>query len=197
MTPTEAELVLGLSRPYDRDAVSRAYRQLSKIAHPDRPEGSEAAFRRIAEARDILFRSLSSPPRSPSRPEAPPPPRRRDDVHDGAWRARQHRPYGTMDARSPGIGTGERLEVHLVILDRGEPLIDSPSWGARFSVVGDSVLAILVPPDPIHGCTPMECTLVFCVPGDDEKIGLRGPVTSVRRDREERIVAILADLLPR
>jgi len=46
--------VLGLTRDFSPEELKRAFRQQSLKMHPDKPGGSEAAFRRVAGANDIL-----------------------------------------------------------------------------------------------------------------------------------------------
>ncbi len=58
-TPIEEhEQVLGITPPYDRNVMLKAFRAAAMKAHPDRG-GSEAAMRRVIEARDALGMSLA------------------------------------------------------------------------------------------------------------------------------------------
>jgi len=47
--------VLGVDSGADRDAVEKAYRERVKETHPDKPDGDEAAFRRVQKAREAML----------------------------------------------------------------------------------------------------------------------------------------------
>jgi hypothetical protein len=47
--------VLGVARDADRDAVEDAYRERVQETHPDKPDGDEAAFRRVQEAKEAML----------------------------------------------------------------------------------------------------------------------------------------------
>lgn len=59
MNVEQAREALGLSRDDvdNAERVREAYRKAARTAHPDHPEGSDRAFRRVTLARDTLVRS--------------------------------------------------------------------------------------------------------------------------------------------
>ena len=51
---TDAYRVLGVEPDADWTHIRRAYRERAKRSHPDNPDGSEAAFKRVTEAYERL-----------------------------------------------------------------------------------------------------------------------------------------------
>ncbi|MFE7203786.1 DnaJ domain-containing protein [Pseudonocardia alni] len=55
VTVERASALLGLAPGAGPDAVRAAFRRRAQEVHPDRPNGSAAAFREVAAARDVLL----------------------------------------------------------------------------------------------------------------------------------------------
>jgi len=205
----EAERILGLLRPYDAGAVSRAFRTAAKRLHPDRG-GEEEEFKRAGEAKELLLRHLQELEKArvqaSSAASSHPPPGR---PAPGGWpwpptgtgsRTRA-RPVEDLGDDPFGLGevVGEKLSVlHLEIDGRTHPYPRGfRGWVTAGGRDRSHLVVTLEPPSPIRVVGAVEIVVVF----DGDEVGdalfLGGKVVGRSLDADNMVTRFRVDAFGR
>lgn len=157
----EAERILRISAPYTKEDIAKAFRLRSKDTHPDRPGGSERAFKQIGEAKELLLEALRDRQVNVSDDD--------DEPLDGEADL-----YG-FDEPDP---VGRKLSVlHMEIDGRVHPGSTLfRSWVTMCGKRRDRMAFAFQPPSPIRVVERAEFVVVFDGDGVSDALHLSGPV---------------------
>ena len=179
MNVKEAERLLRVSAPYTKEGVAKAFRLRSKEAHPDRPGGSEKAFKRIGEAKELLLEFLRKQET-----------RLQDEDDDGPLEGESDL-YG-FDEPDP---VGRKMSVlHIEIDGRTHPASTLfRSWITMCGKRKDRMAFAFQPPSPVRVAERAEFVVVFDGDSVGDALHLSGPVIERSYGDDNLIILFCVD----
>jgi hypothetical protein len=183
VTPKQAAVILGVSKPWTLEDIKKAYRQRSRILHPDMG-GTDGAFNELSSARECLEEYLNNGGRPDGLYASGV---WYGDVEDEPRGGQEPEPEVVDDDWLPGFGS--LFEVHLLYSDG----LDIPALSARLMLVDHEALILVSLEAPISSIGSM-VSLFLSEPGTGQIVRFDRDIRQQSYDVDGNVSAIWVGL---